>query len=134
MHDHAMDAALAMQAAREQGKAWKMHDMMFEHNHELARTDLERFAQDLGLDMTRFKHDFDDPAIKKHVLDDQAEANKLGVQGTPTLFVNGQKVIGAKPFEEMKVIIDEEIKKADALLAKGVPLAEIYEKLAKGGS
>jgi protein-disulfide isomerase len=134
MHANAMDAALAMQAAGEQGKAWQIHDKIFENNHDLSRADLERHAQQLGLDMARFKRDFDDPAIKQHVLDDQSLANQVGASGTPTLFVNGRVVVGAKPFEELKVMIDEEIKKADALLAKGTPLAEVYEKLSKGGS
>lgn len=133
MHANAMDAALAMQAAHEQGKAWKMHDKMFENNQALSRSDLERYAEELGLDVARFKRDRDDAAVKQHVLDDQKLANQVGATGTPTMFVNGRKVVGAKPFEELKAMLDEEIKKADALLAKGTPLAEIYEKLSKGG-
>ena len=51
--------------------------------------------------------------------------------GTPTLFVNGRKVVGAQPFDAFKPIIDEELKQADALLKAGTPLAQVYEKRSK---
>jgi protein-disulfide isomerase len=132
-HDNAMGAALAMQAAERQRKGWKMHDLMFENNKALTRSDFEGHAKTLGLDLTRFQRDMDDPATKKEVLDDQKIAGEVGASGTPTLFINGRVVVGAKPFEEIAPIIDEEIKKADALIAGGTPLAKIYETLSKGG-
>lgn len=131
MHDRAMDAALAMQAAHRQGKGWAMHDRMFENNQALAREDLERYAKEIGIDVARFKRDMDDPAVKKEVLDDQQIANQVGAGGTPTLFVNGRKIVGAQPFDAFKPIIDEELKKADELIAKGTPLVEIYQKRSK---
>jgi protein-disulfide isomerase len=131
MHQHAMGAALAMQAAQRQGKAWAMHDKMFENNKQLAREDLERYAGEIGLDVAKFKADMDDPKVKQEVLADQSVANSVGAGGTPTLFINGRKLIGAKPFEEFKAVIDAELKAADALIAAGTPLSAVYEKRSK---
>jgi len=131
MHDNAMGAALAMQAAQRQGKAWQMHDKMFENNQALAREDLERYAKEIGLDVARFKRDMDSDEVKKEVLDDQKIANEVGAGGTPTLFVNGRKIVGAQPFDQFKPIIDEELKKADELIKSGTSLADVYEKRSK---
>jgi protein-disulfide isomerase len=131
MHQSAMDAALAMQAAHRQGKGWEMHDRMFENNRALSRQDLERYAAGFGLDMARFRRDMDDPKVKQEVLDDQSIAGQVGANGTPTLFVNGRKVTGARPFSVFKPIIDEELAKADELIKGGTPLAEVYEKRSK---
>ncbi len=110
-HDKAMGAAMAMQAAHRQGKAWKMHDAMFANNQALAPADLEKYAKDIGLDVAKFKKDMDDPKLKEEVLADQKIANAVGASGTPTFFVNGRKVVGAQPFEQFKTIIDEELAK-----------------------
>jgi predicted DsbA family dithiol-disulfide isomerase len=130
-HKNAMGAALAMSAAHRQGKAWKMHDKMFENNKALERADLDRYAGEIGLDVARFKRDMDDPKLKEQVLADQKIANSVGASGTPTFFVNGRKLVGAKPFEEFKTIIDEQLKKADALIKGGTKITEVYEKLSK---
>jgi predicted DsbA family dithiol-disulfide isomerase len=128
-HDKAMDAALAMQAAHRQGKAWQMHDKMFENNQALARDDLDRYAKEIGLDVARFKKDMDDPKLKEEVLADQKVANSVGASGTPTFFINGRKLVGAQPTEQFVQVIDEELKKADELLKKGTPADKLYEKL-----
>jgi protein-disulfide isomerase len=128
-HDKAMDAALAMQAAHRQGKAWPMHDKMFEDQQALTRADLENHAKAIGLDMARFKRDMDDPKLKEEVLADQRIANSVGASGTPTFFVNGRQIVGAQPFEQFKQLIDEQIKKADELIKQGVPRAQLYDKL-----
>jgi protein-disulfide isomerase len=128
-HDKAMDAALAMQAAHRQGKAWAMHDKMFEDQQALSRPDLENHAKAIGLDVARFKRDMDDPKLKEEVLADQKIANSVGASGTPTFFVNGRQIVGAQPFEQFKQLIDEQIKKADELLKQGTPRSQLYDKL-----
>jgi predicted DsbA family dithiol-disulfide isomerase len=131
MHNNAVEAALALQAAGRQGKAWLMYDKMFENQKALAREELERYANDLGLDVAKFKTDFDDPKVKDEVDADLRVARAAGISGTPTFFVNGQPLRGARPFEDFVSVIDDELAKAEALLQQGVPLAEIYEKRAK---
>ena len=131
MHRNAMGAALALQAANRQGKAWLMVAKIFDNQKALARADLERYANELGLDVEKFKADLDDPKIKDEVDADLRAAQSAGVNGTPTFLVNGQPVSGARPFEDFVSVIDDELAKAEALLKQGVPLAEIYEKRAK---
>ena len=131
MHAKAMGAALAMQAAGRQGKAWQMHDKMFENNRALDRPDLEKYAEEIGLDVAKFKKDMDDPSVKAEVLADQKIANSVGATGTPASYINGRKVTGAKPFEEFKAIIDAELAEANKLIEQGTPLAEVYKKRSK---
>jgi len=65
----------------------------------------------MGLNMGKFKKDLHDPEISKSWTEDMKQAASLGVTATPTFFVNGKKVRGAKPKEAFKVIIDEMLKK-----------------------
>jgi protein-disulfide isomerase len=123
-----MDAAIALQAANRQGKAWAMHDKMFGNNKELARADLDKYAKDIGLDMAKFAKDMADPKVKDEVLADQKLGTSLGASGTPTFFINGRQLVGAQPFEQFKKLIDEEIGKADELIKAGTPLADVYKK------
>ena len=128
-HEHAMEAAQAFQAAHRQGKAWPMHDKMYDNNTALERANLEKYAQDIGLNMSKFKKDMDDPKIKEEIAEHQKLANSVGASGTPTFFINGRQIVGAQPFAEFQKIIDEEIKKADELVKKGTPLKDVYQKL-----
>lgn len=127
-HSKAKGAAIAMQAAGRQGKAWEMHDKMFENNRALDPGDLEGYAKEIGLDVAKFKADVEDPSVVKEVEDDFALAQKVGVRGTPNCFINGTAVRGARPIEDFEGVVKEELAKADALLKQGVPLAELYGK------
>jgi protein-disulfide isomerase len=131
MHSQAKAAAIAMLAAGRQGKAWEMHDAMFDNSRKLSRDDLRRYAGDLGLDVEKFTRDLDDPEIAKQVDSDVEEAKKVGATGTPTIFVNGTRIRGARPFADFKKIIDAELVAADKALAEGTKAAELYETLAK---
>jgi protein-disulfide isomerase len=128
-HNHAQEAAQAFQAAHRQGKAWQMHDKMFENNTALERENLEKYAAEIGLDVAKFKKDIDDPKIKEEVAAHQKLATSLGANGTPSFFINGRELVGAVPFADFQKIIDEEIKKADELVKKGTPLKDVYQKL-----
>jgi protein-disulfide isomerase len=127
-HDKAMGAALAVAAANRQKKGWAMHDKCFENNTALTRDDLDKYAKDIGLDMTKFKKDMDDPGLKQQVEADSKIANSVGASGTPTFFINGRILVGAQPFEKFEEVIKEEIKQADALIASGTPKSEVYKK------
>ena len=110
MHSKAPAAHAAAEAAHRQGKFWEMHDLIFANQRELTQQKYEEYAQQIGLDMDRFRKDAASPAVKKKVDADAAEAARLGVTGTPGFFVNGRFVSGAKPFESFKQLIDEELK------------------------
>jgi len=82
----AMDAATAFQAAARQSpdKAWALHDKMYENNTALTRADIEKYAEAAGLNMARFKKDWDDPKIKAEVEEDSKIGTAAGANGTPT--------------------------------------------------
>jgi protein-disulfide isomerase len=128
-HAQARDAAKAFLAAQRQGKGWQMHDKLFANTQALMLPDLERYAQELGLNIPKFKKDMADPATEKMVADDQTLAGSVGANGTPTFFINGRELSGAQPFPAFQAIIDEEIKKADALIKEGIKPDQLYEKL-----
>jgi protein-disulfide isomerase len=132
-HNNAMPAALAAEAAREQGKFWEMHDKLFANQQKLDRPGLEGFAQELGLNMAKFKESMDKEKGKDRIKRDMDDAVKFGARGTPNFFINGRNFRGAQPLEAFKSVIDEEIKKADKLLASGTSRAHLYAELTKNG-
>jgi protein-disulfide isomerase len=130
-HNNAKIAAEASMAAHEQGKFWPMHDKMFANQTALDRPALEKYAQELGLDMNKFKAALDQGKFSAVVEKDSAQGMAVGANGTPTFFINGREFVGAQPFEAFKGVIDEEIKKADAIIAKGVKLENVYAEMQK---
>lgn len=106
-HKGARLAAQAALAAHEQGKFWEYHEALFAHQRELDRASLDRYAEDLGLDMVKFRSAIDSERIEAQVAADSADASRLGVAGTPTFFVNGKRVIGARPLADFQSAVDE---------------------------
>jgi len=88
-----------------------MHDLIFANQRQLEAEIFFGYAKQLGLDEGKFKADYAAAEIKKRIDADAAEAASLGVTGTPGFFVNGRFLRGAKPFEEFKKMIDEELAK-----------------------
>ncbi len=109
MHKNAKSAAVATEAAFQQGKFWEMHDLIFQNQKQLSAEKYYELAGTLGLDAAKFKKDFASVEIQKTVEKDSQEAASLGVTGTPAFFVNGRFLSGAKPFEAFKVVIDQEL-------------------------
>ena len=128
-----MPAAKAAEAAGKQGKFWEMHDKLFENQKALSAESYIAYAGELGLDVEQFKKDLADPALDKKVMAQQAQGATLGARGTPAFFVNGRFLSGAQPVESFKALIDEEMKKADALLAKGISKDKLYAEVIKAG-
>lgn len=106
-----------------------MHDIVFKNMRALSNENLEEYAGEIGLDVAKWKKDFESDAIKKQVADDLAAGRKAGVRGTPSIYVNGRKFQGPRNFEGFKSAIDAEIKKADALIKGGTKLEDVYQKL-----
>jgi protein-disulfide isomerase len=132
-HNNAMIAAIASEAAREQGKFWEMHDKLFANQQALDRPNLEKYAEEIGLNMGKFKAALDAEKGKDRVKRDMDDAAKFGARGTPNFFINGRNLRGAQPIEAFKTVVDEEIKKADAKLASGTPRGQLYAALIKDG-
>ncbi|HEX7597230.1 MAG TPA: thioredoxin domain-containing protein, partial [Polyangia bacterium] len=132
-HNNATPAAIAAVAAEQQGKFWEMYDKLFANQQNLDGPSLEKYAQEIGLDMAKFKAALADPKTKAVVDADMKVATNFGVQGTPSFFVNGRSFSGAYPLESFKMVLDEELKKADAKIQAGTPRAELYASIIKDG-
>jgi protein-disulfide isomerase len=109
MHAEAIPAAEAAHCAGEQGVYWKFHDALFSGRYPLGRTAYEQYAADLGLDMAAFTTCLDDHRYQEEVKADAADATRVGLNGTPSFVINGRSLIGALPYNDFKIIIDEEL-------------------------
>lgn len=99
LHRNALLAAKATEAASLQGKFWEMHDIIYDKQEEWseslnARQFFVTYANTLGLDTKKFADDIDSKAIEEKILAELKEGTRLGVQGTPTFFLNGKKLEG----------------------------------------
>ncbi|MCP3103345.1 thioredoxin domain-containing protein [Myxococcus sp. K15C18031901] len=128
-HGSAKLAAEASEAAHEQGRFWEMHDKLFANQKALDRASLEKYAAELNLNVAKFKGALDSGKFKAKVEADSAAGSAVGANGTPTFFINGRELVGAQPFDSFKRVIDEEIAKADKLLAGGTKAEELYAKI-----
>jgi protein-disulfide isomerase len=108
-HPQAPKASEAGHCANEQGKYWELHDLMFANQRALNVPELKQYATTLGLDMTKFNQCLDSGKHAGLVAAGMAQGEKMGVNSTPTLYINGRALIGAQPFEAFKAIIDEEL-------------------------
>ena len=94
-HGQARMAAQASLAAEQQGKFWPMHDRLYAQSRQISRMNVLNWAKELGMDMPKFVAALDSAAVKGQVDRDVKEGDRIGVQGTPTVFVNGKKYQGA---------------------------------------
>ncbi|MGE0326896.1 MAG: DsbA family protein [Polyangiaceae bacterium] len=89
IHEHAEMAARAAVAAGKQGKFWEMHDLLFK-NQASFTNDFAGFAKQLNLDIKKFLKDIDSEEVADAVAKDKKEADKLGLEGTPMIYINGR--------------------------------------------
>jgi protein-disulfide isomerase len=108
-HKQAMNASKASRAAGEQGKFWEMHDLIFEKYNSLTDASFDEFAAKLNLDMEKFKSDYSSNKYDKLIQEDINLARKVGVSGTPTLYINGKRMRG-RSVNDFKTMIDENLK------------------------
>jgi predicted DsbA family dithiol-disulfide isomerase len=127
-HRKAVLAAEAGVAAAAQGKFWAFHDQVYANvrAREIDRKDLERHAAAAGLDMAKFRAALDDRRHHDAVLAETASAEALGVDGTPTLFVNGRPLIGSREPAAMERIIEEHLAAARGAVQAGIAATDLY--------
>jgi protein-disulfide isomerase len=105
MHKFALDAARAAEAAGLQGKFWEMHDTLYRSRAEwihgaYVTPYLNKYAGDIGLDVDRFRNDLDGDEVAKRIAADQDRGVSLGIDRTPVVFLNGQKILPTDMNEE----------------------------------
>ena len=110
VHKGAEPAARAATAAGNQGKFWEMADLLFDNPDRRTDDDFVALAKELGLDLEQFKADYGDEATAQAVQDQAKACRGNGARGTPAFFVNGDLMVGARPYEQFKEIIDDELK------------------------
>jgi len=103
---HAQKASEAALAANAQGKYWEFKKLIYANQRSLTDDSFEQFAAELGLDMDRFRKELADKTWAAAVTAQRAEGQKAGVSGTPTLFLNGQKIGGALPADGLRSAIN----------------------------
>jgi protein-disulfide isomerase len=116
IHPLAMKAAEATHCAGEQGKYWEMHGVLFANQRQLARPDLSKHAQALGLDVAAFDQCLDKETSVARIRKDLAEAQRLQITGTPTFVlgltspdssqITGLRISGAQPYQAFKDAIE----------------------------
>lgn len=115
IHPFAEEAAEAANCAGEQGRFWEYHDMLFENQVIWASgnstVEFKRYASNLSLNEEQFNLCLESERYADEVSKDLQDGLKVGVNGTPTLFVNGFKVVGAQPYEVFKGVIDSELER-----------------------
>ena len=99
MHPYAMNAAEAALSSGEQGKFWQMHDSLYEHQNALDEKYLVKYAEELGLDTSKFKNDLRNQTFSSRIEEDFLSGVRSGVNGTPTFFINGIRHDGSFEFE-----------------------------------
>lgn len=112
LHPQAEKAAEAGLCAKEQGKFWEMHDLLFAEQEALSAQDLKDKARRLGLDTAAFSTCIDSGRMSEAVQADVREGEALGIQGTPGTFINGRFLSGAVEESDLTAIIDDELQRA----------------------
>lgn len=115
IHKNAEIASIAAEAAGRQNKFWEMHDLLFENQTEWSdltdpREKFKEYAKFIGLDMEKFQNDLNSKEAKDKVEADYQNGLSLGVNATPTFFLNDQKISNPRTYEEFKAIIEGVVK------------------------
>ena len=128
-HRLAVPAALGALAAREQGKFWEYVDLVYAEQESLDEEAILAHAAALSLDLEQFRNDFGSAAHIAAVEADLALASQAGVQGTPTMFVNGVRVVGVYPVEQLRKLLDQQKELVARLADAGVRADDLYWRL-----
>ncbi|MEA3463499.1 MAG: thioredoxin domain-containing protein [Patescibacteria group bacterium] len=109
-YEHSLDLAMAARCAGEQGLFWLMHDKLFQNQGISEEKQFSALANQIGADVNRFNNCFANKKYLSSIKRDFADAEKLEVAGTPTWFINGQKIAGDIPYGLFIQIIEKLLK------------------------
>jgi len=111
-HKFAQQAAVAALAADKQGKFWEFHDLLFKHYNRLNQEKIQGIAQELKLDEAQFGTDMKDPTLQALISRDVSEGVRIGVRGTPAVFINGRQLRNPT-VQGFAALIDKELGKKE---------------------
>lgn len=116
IHNNALSAARAAEAAGRQGKFWEMHDKLYENQDDWAEErnpsdKFKTFATDIGLDMEKFESDYNSQEVEDRVNEERLSALGLGLRGTPSFILNGEKIDNPQGYEAFKAQIESAMNK-----------------------
>ncbi len=109
IHPQAMNAAEAALCAGEQNAYWQYHDKLFENANRLNDDLYAILATELGLDVTAFENCMNNDTFLDDIQADMEFAFNLGIQSTPTFFINGLAIVGAQPLAIFQQVIEDEL-------------------------
>ena len=109
-HKFARKAAQAALAAKLQGKFWEFHQELFKNYKSLNDAKIQDIAKELNLDMEKFNQDMNSSAVQYIINRDIQNGRQIGVRGTPTVFINGKRLIN-RNFSGLTEMIESELKK-----------------------
>jgi protein-disulfide isomerase len=101
-HTNARLAAEGAVAAQKQGKFWQFQDKLWEHQDELGPAEIEQLAKEAGLDLAKFRQDLASPAVKGKVDKDRNEGAAIGLQATPTLYIDGREYTDTRDADSLR--------------------------------
>jgi protein-disulfide isomerase len=126
-HRQAQLAAEASIVAANQGKFWAFHDAVFEGGTKaLSRPDLERYAQQTGVDLKALRAALDDRRYRDLVVSETADAEALGVDATPTIFINGTPIVGSRSSTDLEAIVEGHLQQARTAVKGGIAATDVY--------
>ncbi|HEX3770339.1 MAG TPA: thioredoxin domain-containing protein [Polyangiaceae bacterium] len=129
----AAEAALEVRAEKGDAAFWSMHDAMFEEARDLSDDGLVAAAVRFGASAEKVKAAVAKHTHKAEIDADEDEASDFQANGTPHFFINGRRLVGAQPKARFAAIIDEEVKKAQAIVDGGAKANTVYDALTKDG-
>jgi protein-disulfide isomerase len=135
-HPRAKPAAvLARHAYKTKGEKgfWEAHHALFESQPKLEDSDLEAIAGKIGVSWDQVKAAIEANTYGPKFEASMEQANDFQARGTPHFFINGMRLSGAQPLEKFKEVIDAQLAKAKAVVARGIPRAKVYEEVTREG-
>jgi protein-disulfide isomerase len=130
----AAEAALAVRAQKGDAGFFAYHDKLYATQQDLTRPTLEKLAEEVGVDLARFKKALDEHTFKPLVDQDMAFALQMGLMARPALYWNGKVMLGVpRSYEDLKKRVDEEIAAAKKRVAAGTAAKDLYDAIIKDG-
>jgi protein-disulfide isomerase len=106
-------ASVAARCAQKQGAFWNYHDLLFDREEALNENNFYQIAQDLDLDMDIFRDCFKNQKTRNLIIDNMTEAEALGIDGIPFMYVNDQQLVGELNYDDLKKVIDIQLEKSE---------------------